>query len=107
MIPSKDEDGKVDKDLMYKVFSEVKAAAERGRFRDLKIKKAGRFRGGKSANVVEVCFGTAEETFLAKNEQGRLDSAGTRARLEQAMGLVDFVHEEAVRLRDETVAGGS
>ena len=69
--------------LMYKVLELLKDNARQAS--DIRIKKAGRFRGGASAAVAEVTFGDGE-SYLALADEGAVDMVETVRRLDRARG---------------------
>ena len=68
--------------FMYKVLGLLKDNAG-----DIKIKKAGRFRGGATAAVAEVTFGD-EENYLALKDGGIVDMDETMRRLDRTREFV-------------------
>ena len=76
---------RIDSRFMYAVLR--RARELNGDYGSLQIRKAGRFRGGKSAAVAEITFG-GTEGYLALDEGGILDLDRTMKRLKLAGTLV-------------------
>ena len=74
--------------LMYKVLELLKDNARQAG--DIRIKKAGRFRGGASAAVAEVTFGDGE-SYLARKDGGVVDMDATMQRLVRSREFVSKV----------------
>ena len=71
--------------LMYEVLELLEDNARQAD--DIKIKKAGRFRGGDSAAVAEVTFGDGE-SYLSLTDEGAVDMDATVRRLVRAREFV-------------------
>ena len=71
--------------FMYKVLGLLKDNARQAD--DIRIKKAGRFRGGASAAVAEVTFGDGER-YLALTDEGTVDMDVTVQRLDRTREFV-------------------
>ena len=71
--------------LMHKMLGMLKDNAEHDN--DIKIKKAGRFRGGETAAVATVTFGN-EEGYRAVTPQGTVDMDETMRRLDHAQEFI-------------------
>ena len=92
----------VDKALMKKVFELIRKAAEKFDLDYLRVKKGGRFRGGKSANVVELYFDPKDHHFPRTNAKGRLDRTKVWNRVEIAMRFLDYIRAKAKKLITES-----
>ena len=77
--------GRVTSREMWKVFGEIEACT-RTTNRDLRAVKAGRFRGGQSAAVVEFRFAN-DSSYVATMDDGLVDMAATVGRLRAAQAL--------------------
>ena len=78
--------------FMYEVLTLLKDRCREDE--EIRIKKAGRFRGGRSAAVAEITFGD-EDDYLATNDGEIVDVDTTMQRLDRAR---EFVDEVACRL---------
>ena len=74
--------------LMYKALELLKDDARQAD--DIRIKKAGRFRGGASAAVAAVTFGDGE-SYLALTDEGTVDMDATVRRLDRTREFVSKV----------------
>lgn len=82
------DDIKVGKDLLWRLFYALEDVAMENRFKRIHVPKAGRFRGGWSANVVDLRFDNDDETYLATDQDNVLDWSATQQRLSLAMEFV-------------------
>ena len=76
---------RIRSNLMYKVLHIARDVS--GKTGSMNVRKAGRFRGGKSAAVAEIAFGSNNE-YLLRKENGAIDIDATVGRLDQARALV-------------------
>ncbi len=82
-----DGSNKVRSELMYKVL-EIAQETAAGKY-PFKIQKAGRFRGGKSAAVAEITFGSIDgDGYLELDKDGIIDMDQTIRRLDMAKEFV-------------------
>ena len=79
-------------DLLLSLQSSIEQVPDAG----LQLTKAGSFRGGKSAAVAELTFGSHGESFLVADSNGTLNKPATLARLKQAM---DFLSRAAATVK--------
>lgn len=91
---AKDEEGnsiKAPAGMMWAVFNAIEDAARRDEFKELRIEKSGRFKGGSTAAVADVSFDKDKGSYLAVDARGLLDFDTTKRHLLLATRLVDAV----------------
>ena len=85
---------KSDRNLLWNVYHAIRTASEEEPFDSMQTTKAGDFKGGWYAGVVDITFQDDQNTYLAADSQGIVDLAATQERLLQAMRFVDAVCDD-------------
>lgn len=82
---------KTSPDLLRGVLKVIRAAAEQDRFRQVRVRKVGHYRGGEYSAVADLDWGDGpgDTSYLATESSGRLDWERTKQRIRLAMDLVD------------------